>query len=240
MIRRSSFFPALIAIALLLSLTVSRTVARVSWRWGTASQSNKAMTSAGGTSAYKAELNINGADADLSVFSFEGDADRVVARLRTLFADSSFAYNGGTMAFGFLQDGNTVLRFVLLQLTAESTTLVIKIEQSVADYEKSLKPPDKHLLKGLPEFPGSTPLFYARNHDTDLQLATASTPAIARNVNAFYSDTLTADDWKEPIQEASSLQFFIKGPAVSMVLVSEPSKSGTSNITLLHKIHGVK
>ena len=144
------------------------------------------------------------------------------------------------MAFGFLKDGDTVLRMVILQLTAESTTLVVKIEQSVDDYEKSLQPPDKHLLQNLPEFPGSTPLFYARNRDTDLQLATASTPSIAQDVHAFYSDTLTADDWQEPLQESSSLQFFIKGSGVSMVLVSERTRSSKSTITLLHKTHGVK
>lgn len=238
--KRSSLLPCLIAIALVLSFAVGPTVARVSWHWGVASQSNRALSSAGGTSAYKAELNINGADADLSVFSFEGSADRVVARLRTLFSDSSFAYNGGTMAFGFLKNGNTVLRFVLLQLTAESTTLVVKIEQSVADYEKSLKPPDKHMIPQLPEFPGSTPIFYARNHDTDLQLATSSTPATAADVNAFYTDSLSADKWEKPMQEASSLQLFIRGSAVSMILVSAPTKAARSSITLLHKTHGVK
>ena len=238
--KRSSLLPCLIAIALLLSLAVGPTVARVSWHWGAAAQSSRALTSAGGTSVYDTALNINGADADLSVFSFENAADDVVPRLRKLFANASFAYKGGTMAFGFLQKGNTVLRFVLLQLTAESTTLVVKIEQSVADYEKSLKPPDKHMIPQLPEFPGSTPIFYARNHDTDLQLATSSTPATAADVNAFYTDSLSADKWEKPMQEASSLQLFIRGSAVSMVLVSAPTKAARSSITLLHKTHGVK
>ncbi len=78
MARRSPLIPALIACALLLSLNVSLTIARVSWHWGAASQSNRALTSVGGTAAYSAEININGADADLSVFSFEGAADSVV------------------------------------------------------------------------------------------------------------------------------------------------------------------
>ncbi len=214
--------------------------ARVSWSWGAASQSNKALTSAGGTAVYSAEIDLNGADASLAVFSFDLTADKLVGTLKTMFGGSSFAFKGGTMAFGIIEEGDTVIRLLVLQLTAETQALVVKIEQSADDYAASIKPPDRHMIMEVPEFPGSIPEFYARNRDTNLQLASSSTRSIPAEVNRFYSDRLKAAGWESPLEDTSSLRVFMKGQAVCLVFASAPDKTGTGTITLLHKTHGVK
>jgi hypothetical protein len=228
------------ASALALCLITGTTPARVSFSWGTASQSNKALTSLGGTSVYKSSLNLNGADAALSVFSFNSFADDLVREFTTIYPTALFSFNGGSMAFGLVQDDKTVLRLILLQLSSESQTLVVKIEQSEDAYKKSVKPPQTHMIREMPEFPGSTPTFYARNKDTDIQLASSSTRASKQEVEAFYESRLAAKGWRKPLQQTSSLNLFIKGSTVCMLMASEPDRTGTSNITLLHKTHGVK
>ena len=236
-------FPILRATSLCLAifcLVTTNTPARVSLSWGAGSQSSKALLTAGGTSVYRSEIDLNGTDARLSVFSFEHAADALVAKLSRLFANASFSFKGGTMAFGLLTEGHLAVRFLVIQLTNESQTLVVKIEQSADDYEKSLKPPEKHLLSQIPEFPGSKPQFYARNKDSDMQLASSSTASTAADVNTFYESLLPAAGWEKPLTNTSSLQLYMKGSAVCMVLCSQPDRTGTSTITLLHKTHGVK
>lgn len=230
----------LLLILILFGLGTYYANARVSWHWGAASESNKALSTAGGSAVYSADIQLNGGNAHLSVFSFDLATDRLVNKLQNTFDGSSFEFKGGTMAFGLIKEGDTVLRLIILQLTAESQALVVKIEQSAADYEASIKPPNEHMIAEIPEFPGSTPVFYARNRDTALQLESSSTRSTPADVNRFYSDRLGAAGWQAPLQDASSLRLFMKGPAVCMVFATEPDKTGTSTITLLHKTHGVK
>lgn len=233
-------FPLAAAILLLGLSAPPYTPARVTWSWGAASQSSKALTSAGGFSVYQAPLNINGARADLSVFSFEQPCDILVKQLASLFSNASISYRRGTMAFFMLREKDIVIRLVIIQPTSESHALVMKIEQSTFDYESSIKPPERHLLPELPEFPSSSPAFYAANSDTDLQIAASVTSAGPAEVKAYYSQRLSAQGWFNPLNDAGSLLLFARGNAVCTVMTADSEQPGITKITLLHKKHGVK
>ncbi len=229
------------ACALLLSCTIgSHSYARVSWHWGAGSQSTKALTASGGKSVYRSAISLNGANADLAVFSFSDPTTQLIARLKRLFKDADFKFRGGRMAFCLTNDGSTVLRMIILKVSDSSQTLLIKVEQTARDYEASKAPPDKHLIREVPEFPGSKPSFYAKNKDTEFQIAASTAPAAPADIAAFYANTLSAQGWENPLQDSASLQFFVKGSAVCMVMASRQERTGSSSITLLHKTHGVK
>lgn len=230
---------AALALLMLCSLG-SMSHARVSWRWGAGTQSSKALSTAGGKSAYAADISLNGADAELTVFSFASEPTELISLLTRLFKGASFQYRGGRMAYAFLNEGDTVLRLIVLQVSEKAETLVIKIEQSAKEYEASKEPPKKHLIEEVPEFPGSKPVFYARNKDTDFQIASSTALTAPSDVQAFYADALSAQGWNSPLEDSSSLQFYIRGSAVCMIMASKQERSGRSSITLLHKTHGVK
>jgi len=214
--------------------------ARVSWRWGAGSQSGKALRAAGGTSVYETSIGLNGSKAELSVFSFAESSASLVRRLRSIFKDAGFLAKGGSMAFAKTEDGDTVLRMIVIQVSESSKSLLIKVEQSRHDYEASLKPPAKHLIEEVPEFPGSTHVCNTGNADTDFQIACSSSRAAPADIRGYYADILPAKGWLNPLDESTSLNIYMKEQSVCMVMATEPDKTGRSTITLLHKTHGVK
>jgi hypothetical protein len=221
-------------------LTAALCDARVFLRWGSASKSDIAVESAGGKKSYSSTLSINGGKGDLAVFSFDSHIRRTVTALSAVFKNNSIAYNGGSMAFALFSYDNKYIRLLLLQLDEKSGVMMFKIEQSAEEYEKSKKNPEKHLLEQAPEFPGSTPTFFARNDDTAMSLSVAESKTDPGAIRRFYADRLTSDGWEKMFPGINDADIYIRANSICYVMVAPAEKGGPGRIILLHKTHGIK
>lgn len=237
---KQRLLPVLGSACLALLMTGIFCDARVFHRWGSASNSDHALESAGGKSIYATTLSLNGGKGSLTVFSFDISIRQAISKISSLFKDVSMKFEGGTMAFGLAHTGKIYLRFLVLQLDAGSNALVFKMEQSEEEYEKSKKPPEKHLLEQAPEYPGSKPVFFARNDDTGLGIGVAETPADAGEIRRFYGARLAAAGWEKAIRGITDTDIYLKEQSVCYVMVTPASSNNVNRITLLHKRYGMK
>lgn len=213
---------------------------RIFLRWGAASKSNLAMENEGGKKAYASKITLNGGSGEVAVFKFTGPLHETAAKLSRIFEGMKFTDTNGSMSFGIARSGDFYIRILLLQPGLKDETIVFKTEQSPDDYERSKAPPLTHMLAEVPEFPGSSPAFFAHNEDTDMSLAVASTRSTETAVRKFYDSELTSAGWAPMFTGASSTRIYLRGTEVCFVMLAQSCKDGAGKITLLHKKHGMK
>jgi len=202
------------------------------------------MKQLGGQPAYEAEININGADAHISVFSFSGTLEDVVQTLGRAFDVPAFHSGAGNMGFAVIAGELNVLRLLVVRLPRADTTLVFKVDQSPAEYAASAAP-GSHLLAAVPEFPGSNPSFYAEDKHTNMKVALSVASASGNAIRRFYDRRLTADGWKQamPVNTPGDrgMAVYLKGREICCVVVSSASGGGgENNVALLHKKPGLE
>lgn len=236
LLRSRIFF--LFAIALLYLAYASRSEAKVFTRWKSASKSNKAIESIGGKHAYSADMNINGAPADLVVYGFDDTVENLCARFKHLFPSAHILTAGGGLAVFNAEYNKNILRMVLIQTGAPGTAVAVKLEQDKDSFLKSLSPPERNLLPaGIAELPGSSRIFFAANNETGMSIGTyrASTDPLA--IHAYYEARLSGDGWEPLLTNKTSMRVFLKNEQFCCVMVAADNYLNESTITIIHKVH---
>lgn len=226
------------ALALMLPVILALMVrADVVERWGAASASVRAIGTLGAKAVYSAPVNVNGGRGTLTVLNLDKAVPDAVRELRRLFPSATFEHGGGSMALARVEAEGRAVRLVLFQPNAFNTTVIMVFDQSAAEAGASRASPALHRLTAVPEYPGSEPLFYAKNDETAVGLQVASTRGSPGDVLEFYRSSLAAAGWKPaPGEKAGgSLQLFAKGTDLCVVLAEAGEEDGTTRITLLHK-----
>jgi hypothetical protein len=233
---------ALLIIALLL-LIVLPADARVFLRWGTRSQSTRALVQAGGTRCYASSVSINGTPGEVSVLQFPTSLGDTLPALQRLFGKGDFAFQGNSLATAVLLDQRDALRIFALSLGDTSRTLVITIHQTRDDFDSMGTGAANQQIDQLTAYPGSLPRFHAVNHDTGLQFATADSHDGPAAVNAFYHDALRGDGWQPIVSDqsgaATSLPIYLRANELCCIFVTPVDpKTGRHTISMLHKQTG--
>ena len=178
----------------------------------------------------------------MTVYGFDKDLGDVVRELRIVFGSQDLRYAGGTLALATIRSAGKVLRLVVVGLSQEGQTVLFHLEQSREEYDASSRPPDRHLLAELPQYPGSDPMFFVRDEGTRLSLAVSATHSGQDEIRAFFDFGLPAAGWRTalppvPGVPAQGLQMFLRGEEICCVFV-ETGRAGRNRVTLLYKQPG--
>ncbi|OGV69013.1 MAG: hypothetical protein A2283_23105 [Lentisphaerae bacterium RIFOXYA12_FULL_48_11] len=208
--------------------------------------STKALLSSGGSLAYETSVSINGSKGDLAVVGFNKPIGHLVRELGQLFKTKDIVYSGGSMGYVNIKSNGMIMKMTVLKFGNNVQTLVFKIQQSEADYLEGLQKPRGHMLKDIPVFPGSDPVFYVRDDKSNAGLAVAETSADALSVRSFFASQLSSAGWSPamPGQTAanmsSSLLVYNRNREICCIFVDTSLSNGKNLITLLHKQQGIE
>ncbi len=242
-------------IAVLLVVGAGPTGARVFRRWRGAARPAHTLETLGGSIAYEADVAVNNGTGRLAVYSFDKPIRAVFRDLRSVFAPETLTYNGGSMGFATLDAEGKHIRLVVIHLPDHRRTLALAVEMDAAMRHESRRPPDRHRLAELPEYPGSVPVFFARDRRGGLAMAIASVQAEPAHVQRHYQSLLTQAGWT---QLAPAPETATRRDTASLVLFAQarrdnplaqnicavfaepaPNTPGQTRLTLLHKQPGV-
>jgi hypothetical protein len=199
----------------------------------------------GGSLAYETSIIINGCKGDLSVIGFNKSTTQLVKELGRIFNTKNVIYSGGSMAFITAKAEGYILRLVVIRPGNNTQTLVFKIQQSEADYQASSKPAVQHVIRDIPSFPGSEPVFNAVDEKSNAGLDISQTSADASSIRNFFISQLTSSGWSPALpgystQGGPSMLVFNKGRGICCVMVDSSEAGGKNRITLLHKQQGIE
>ena len=240
-----------LALAAILILSATVSPAKVFLRWSSATQSTRALESAGGKVAYEAPVTINGGKGALVVLGFDRQPQEVARILERTFKLDSLTFGGGSMGFASAASEGVAVRFLFVQSSEVSKTLLFKIEQTAEEFKRSAAPPARHLLEAVPACPQSEPAFFLQDEEAGMSLAVATTRTSPASVMNFYRSQLPRLGWtpalaprsgapQPPAVNDSPLQVFVRGPEMCTVFVESSGDTGETRITLLHKRQGMK
>jgi hypothetical protein len=226
---------------------VQPSAARVFRRWSGAAHSHRAMETMGGRAAYRAEVAVNNGSGQLTVYAFPNDLATVIRDLRRTFEFSSLTYSGGGLGLATLEKGGETLRLVAIRLPDHGQTLIFMLEMAAAELADARRPPAAHKLAGVPEYPGSAPLFYAADREGGLGMAISRVAAAPRQTQTHYRAILERHGWqalyppagRESAVPASAMALYEKGREQCVVHVDpDPDNPANTRLTLLHKSPG--
>jgi hypothetical protein len=236
----------LAAAALLIFSVALVSQGRVFLRWRGADRTNDALEALGGALAYQAPIVVNNGTGVLSVYAFDQSVRRLGAGLNRTFHTDAFKAAHGTLAVAALKVEGRAVRLVLMRAPQKQQTLVIKIEQSPSEARASAQAPREQGLPGIPAYPGSVPVFFAKNEDTQMGLAVSTATCLPADVDAFFQARLPGLRWTPalPRQRRATrdrvMRLYHKGPDLCCVFAESIGATGGTRITLLHKRHGIK
>ena len=227
-------------IAVVIFLISAACYGKVFWGWDSLADSSRTLENLGGKIAYRTKINLNGAKGDLTVFHFNRSIPDIMKELGRIFNSGNFRFQGGTMATASIIYGDSLLRFVFTQAGEENNTIVFKIQQDKNDIAESGKLPREQLMKPLPPFPGSTPVFFGEDENGRMSLAVSETKSASAGVLTYYNTTLAGSGWSpfntgSGIDHNAIMNIFIRGPELACVFVGPSNNGDVSRITLLYK-----
>lgn len=206
-------------------------------------------TTAGWKRLHQTPMRINGGRGELEVFGCDEPLAAVMSKLKRAYGTEGSAADfkqTDTMGWALIHDGESVTRILVLDTLPTAQSMLFVLNQSRAEYEKSLSAPAEHQLTELPVFPGSVAQSYieAEATRTRLEVSVAAAPAAA--VSAFFDSALAQSGWQpmppglppgQPEAAAGAGQFAIyqKGPEICCILAQASAQSAESTITMLHK-----
>lgn len=213
--------------------------------------------------AYETSVVVNSGKGQLTVFSFDRAISEVIRQLSKIFNTDNFNYCRKTMGYALIDSGDSVLRLIVISLDDYRQTLVFKLEQSASEFKASIRPPDRHLMKTIPAYPGSEPVFFAEDENTRMSMAVSKTQSAPAGVRDFFESRLTSSGWTPALVAPSALHHnkivsgtatrgitdalcdsgmgvYLKGMEICCVLVDSSEGTGENRITILHKQPGVK
>jgi hypothetical protein len=236
---RSSLLAALCVATVLRASPCS---ARVFNRWGTAAQSTRALTEAGGRAVYESDVRVNGGRGTLTVMNFETPIRETVGTLAALF-QARFEFSNGTMATGTAAANGHRLRLILIAPDSPGRTVLFKFDQSAADADASRKPEITPPLPGVGPFPGSAPEFSADDERGGYRFTVSRAAADPAAVEAYFASCLAAAGWAVaspavPRRTEASLRIYTKQSEVCVVQAQASARAGATRITVLHKRPG--
>lgn len=194
----------------------------------------KAMEARGGKQIYQSALQINGGKANLSVFSFEKDSATVAGDLKTA-AGSGLDFSGA-MGMATVKKDGVVTCILVIALDPRNLTIVFKIDQSEDEYAASNKPVQQE-IKDLPPYPGSTPVFFAKDENTSTTLGISTADITPTEAYAHYGKSLLAGGWKQlpPTSAAAGMMIYARTDSICCIQAERSEGSNICRITVLHK-----
>ena len=197
----------------------------------------------GGTIAYNSKVEINGAEGKISVIDFNDKLDNTTSEIKRILnitnQDKTPNESQPTTSVYILHGKSRTTRLILIRFPLRHKLTAISIEQSNAEYKKSTSPISKHRLKAIQPFPGSTPLFSAKDKKTKLQIEVSSAATTDTAVAGFYADNLKAAGWHPYLADKhgsiSKLAIYQRGQELCYILATPNANRTEQTIAIIYK-----
>ncbi len=227
---------ALLAVALFAPLAAP---ALIFERWGARGHDPIRNLMVGEQPAYSAPMQLNNGAGAMEVFMCEGSPSRILERLYTAYqalGGQVFCVSGAKLGWGVVLLDGKIIRLLVAHTGQRNTSTVFRIEQSEADFARSLQAPARPLPADVPAFPGSRWTQAIRNDAARSTVATATVGADANTVLRYYADVLPRAGWLPglgPRDQASGL--YMRGSELLLVNANSTGVRGQTVVILLHK-----
>jgi hypothetical protein len=240
--RRAYRYRVLLAAAALLGAVVLPASARVFARWGAHRNVAALLATLGGQAGYTADVSINGQNGAACVYRLPGSLREVIATLEKRLPPLAFTHAGGSMATGTLIKDNVRQFLIVLRTGLADQTLVMAVTLTGVAGAKPPAAPPAHLLKQIPAYPGSDPVFYAHDRQAGMQLAVATARTDPDAVQRFYQSQLSQAGWKSALPRrmgnTHDFQVYLRDRNTCCVFAAPTATGRETRITLLHKEPG--
>lgn len=160
-------------VAAAVGLAGSEAPGRVFWMGGARDHGAVSAGQPGWTGAWKTRVRINAGEGVVEVL---GSGQPAASAARTLDAAyramgaSSIAFAGGNLAWGAAREGDRVIRWLAADVGRRHECVVFRIEQTVAEFRASMRPPDGHRIGDVPWPPGARPRSYLADVDRGIEI----------------------------------------------------------------------
>jgi len=190
-----------------------------------------------GRSIYEKIMQINGGEASVTIAA----STRGVAALR-----DSLATGGGAIQYkaddgvgvGRLEGGGRMASVLAFTPSLANRSIVVAVEQSAAERDRSRDPAQAEGATGIPGLPGSTLTLTLRNGDTRTALESRRTAVAPSVAAAYYDTTLRRSGWTRLLPRAAGdtgFMLYVKESEVCCVHVRAGDPRGDCLVTVLRK-----
>ncbi|MCF7838352.1 MAG: hypothetical protein K9N49_06950 [Candidatus Marinimicrobia bacterium] len=183
-------------------------------------------------------LEINGAPARVAVMSTARGPAGALAGLRAAEPPLA-AWAGPGAAFGLRLDADRVTRYLAVRLRQRGC-VVLRLEQTPAEFERSLRPPPSRELPVLLP-PGATLTLWLARPEARLTTGLFDAPGSPAAVRAFYHRQLSQDGWTRlpPLVDPAHAPFDAYAREERLLLLSTQAvagRGGTRAVVLMKTI----
>lgn len=236
--------------AMALTVTAHTAFARIYLGWGAAKSTTDALTAAGGTLAYEAEIRINSGAGHLYVFGFDGSLSEHLATLQRQFDAEALApgkTGSSELRMVTLKRDEHVLRLVLVNLRDQDKSVVFAMEQSHDAFAQSGTAPGLVALQDVGPLPQADPVFYARDERVGMALVVLESNMSPIAMHELFSRDLQARGWTSALPELGAKSdsperfgVYLKDQNTCVALSARDQNTGLTRITVLHKEPGIE
>ena len=228
--------PLAAALAALL-LAAAPSGATVFWRLGRTQAGLIPDTDLSYRHAYAANLTVNQGHGRLEVWGTARAPGDVLSDLRAKAQASGtkiLAASGGALAWAVAVTPDGRIHRILISAAEGRYSHLFQLSQDAADYERSLRPPDR-LPLDLPEIAGAKVLSYLANDDTATAVASLGSGGDAIAARAPIAASLAADGWQRLPAGGGDAAAFVRKGELLLVSVKRAGADGGALVTIAHK-----
>ena len=213
--------PCLLTSALLL-LAALPSPARVSQKIPADSHAARVAASLGWELAQRSEMDFGGIQGETLVWSADGTAAQITARLRDFHTNAGLSnafFHGEAMAWGLAAEGDDIHRYLIADSGPGRGTHVYLMTQPARATPSSPRGEAGHRLEGVPAYPGSEPGLYLADLTTGTATEVSKTAAEPAAVLEYMDSAAVSKGWSPVSPAGGSMRLFTKGRHVMMVSV---------------------
>lgn len=181
----------------------------------------------GWNEAYAATLQINGRPGELEIIGCPLSTTEALRQLEAAYRDLGarvFVGRGETMGWGLAARAGRVTRFLVTPCDRTGECVVYRLTQDLDDFQRSLRPPDRHLLNAVPSLTGSRPLLTVSNEkaSSTVEISAADHGWEAGPAVDHLAAALESQGWIAPVPAAPEgpaplARMYLKGHDLALI-----------------------
>ena len=172
--------------------------------------------------AQRSEMDFGGIQGETLVWSADGTAAQITARLRDFYTNAGLSnafFHGEAMAWGLAAEGDDIHRYLIADSGPGRGTQVYLMTQPARATPSPPRGEAGHRLEGVPAYPGSEPGLYLADLTTGTATEVSKTAAEPAAVLEYMDSAAVSKGWSPVSPTGGSMRLFTKGRHVMMVSV---------------------
>lgn len=193
----------------------------------------------GWTHAYQTEVILNHGKGLVQVLHADTGLLQVVDRLKKLYGDRFVGSASQEIAWGFVIEGEWVMRYFLQQDPEQGGTVITRVQQKRSEAGAPGADPTTHQLKEIPPLPGSEPTYFFKDADTLMAMEISTCRQTPSSALDTMESVLVQAGWQKGLPGEGGMLWYMKQDRLALVS-AQKSDDGFTRVLRLHKPIGVK